>query len=301
MSTTNISNIPNPSFEEVWSITQENTKQIKEINKILQENNKQIQEKHKQLQENDKQLQEKQKESEIKITDLYILQKQTFEAIIQVQREVTTQIKELSEHVKQNDKLIKEVSEAMKETDKLVKEIGEQIKENGKLIKEVSEAIKGTDKKVKETTEQLGKFGNRFGEMEEHLVAPRITEKFNDFGYHFSEVGRNIKLYDENRQRLTEIDIFLEDDDFILCVEVKVKPDEFDVKKHINQIEIAHDYFKTRRPKEKKVIGAIAGTVFNEKLKNTIIENGMYAITPTGDTFKIGVPEGFQPKFFYNK
>jgi hypothetical protein len=38
--------------------------------------------------------------------------------------------------------------------------------------------------------------------------------------------------------------------------------------------------------------------VFDEKLKNLVIEHGLYVITPTGNTFKIDVLEGFQPKTF---
>jgi DNA repair exonuclease SbcCD ATPase subunit len=300
MSTTNnIPNIPRLSFEEVWSITQESARLIQEINKTMQENAKQTQ--------------EKQQESETKIEELRRLQKQTFEEIKQTQKQTNEQIKKTGEHLRQTDeqfkKTFEEIKQAQKQTDEQIKQTDEQIKKTDehlrqtdeqfkKTFEEIKQAQKQTDEQIKKTGEQLGNLGNRFGEMEEYLVAPGIAEKFNELNYHFSAASRNIKLYDENEQKLAEIDIMLENDDFILCVEVKMTPNEKDLRKHINRLKIVQCYFKDRRPKERKIIGAIAGTVFDEKFKNIVIENGLYAILPTGNTFKIDVPEGFQPKIF---
>jgi hypothetical protein len=180
--------------------------------------------------------------------------------------------------------------------DKRFKETAEQFKETDEKFKQLAAQSKRTDKKIKEINKQLGNLSNRFGEVEEHLVATRIADKFNELGYHFDEAGRNVKIFSD-KNVLAEIDILLENDDFILCIEVKVTPRDEDIANHIEQLKTAYDYFKTRRPKEKKVIGAIAGTVFSDKLKKAILENGMYTISPTGNTFKIDVPEGFQPAF----
>ncbi|MDR2441621.1 MAG: DUF3782 domain-containing protein [Planctomycetaceae bacterium] len=236
---------------------------FEEIRFIIQENAKLIQEINKTILENAKQLQEERKQ-------------------LQEER------KQLQEKHKQAQEKRKQAENEIEELRKLQKQTFDEIKQT----------LKQTDEQIKKTDEQLGHLGNRFGEVEEYLVAPGIAEKFNELNYHFSEAGRNIKLYDENNKKLTEIDIMLENDDFILCVEVKVSPNEKDLWKHINRLKIVQRYFKNRRPKERKIIGAIAGTVFDEEFRNIVIENGLYTIIPTGNTFKIDVPEDFQPKNF---
>jgi uncharacterized coiled-coil DUF342 family protein len=213
--------------------------------------------------------------------------------------EIRNFVRQLSEQQKQTDEQIKQLSEQQKQTDKQIKQLSEQQKQTDEQIKQLSEQQKQTDKQIKRTTAQLGKLGNRFGEVEEFLVAPGLAEKFNAFNYHFSEAARNIKITDRNTQKvMAEIDVMLENDDFILCVEVKVTPDKEDLQNHIERLKIVQQYFKDRRPKEKKIIGAIAGTVFDHELRNIVIANGLYAIMPSGNTFKIDVPEGFQPQFF---
>ncbi|MDR0337911.1 MAG: hypothetical protein LBI18_12555 [Planctomycetaceae bacterium] len=202
-----------------------------------------------------------------------------------------TRQKDAKKIKKQRQKDAKRAKEKQQETEKKIAEVWT-------LVKQTDEQIKRTEAQLKRTDEQLGKLGNRFGEVEEYLVAPSIVEKFNEFNYHFNSAGRNIKIYGENKQKIAEVDIMLENNDFILCVEVKVKPDESDIRKHIERLKIVQHYYKNRYLKEIKVIGAIAGTVFDDKLKNLVIENGLYVIVPTGNTFKIDVPEGFQPKSF---
>jgi hypothetical protein len=97
---------------------------------------------------------------------------------------------------------------------------------------------------------------------------------------------------------LAEADILLENDDFIVAVEVKSKPDQDDVDDHLARLKILQQYFKKHREKEKKVIGAVAGAIFPDKVKQTVIDCGLYAIVQSGDTIKIDVPDGFKPQLF---
>ncbi|MDR0390873.1 MAG: YraN family protein, partial [Planctomycetaceae bacterium] len=168
--------------------------------------------------------------------------------------------------------------------------------QTGEQIKQTDEQMRRTDEQLKK---QLGDLGNRFGEVEEYLVVPSIEDKFNELNYHFTAAVRNFKLMDENRKALAEIDIVLENDDFILCIEVKVKPTRSDVRNHIKRLKTAQRYYKKHRPKEMKIIGAIAGTAFRDELRDFVIANGLYVVVPSGNTFKIDVPKNFQPKCFY--
>jgi hypothetical protein len=79
-------------------------------------------------------------------------------------------------------------------------------------------------------------------------------------------------------------------------VEVQTKPTEKDIAHHIGWLEIRRDWREKRQEKPKRILGAIAGAVFPNILREQVIEAGLYVIEQTGDTMKISVPEGFKPR-----
>ena len=91
---------------------------------------------------------------------------------------------------------------------------------------------------MKETDRQLGKLGNRFGELAEHLVSPNIAQKFNDLGFRFDEISELRKVIkDEGSGRtIAEFDILLENGGSIVGVEVKSKPSYDDVDDHVKRL-----------------------------------------------------------------
>jgi hypothetical protein len=129
----------------------------------------------------------------------------------------------------------------------------------------------------------------------EHLVGPGIEEKFNELGYHFREVhtGRN-KIKDDKGEVKAEIDILMENGETVLAVEVKSKPNNKDIKEHIKRLK----KLRESRIKDdgRKIIGAIAGAVFKDNVKEAVRKAGFYVIEQSGDTMKIDMPEDFVPK-----
>ncbi|MDR2704439.1 MAG: DUF3782 domain-containing protein [Planctomycetaceae bacterium] len=285
MSTNNIPNTTDWTFEKVLFVIEQNAKQWRRESKRLA---KRLAERSaEELKELKESLQQSQKQTE----DLF---KQTDERF----KQTDERIKQTDEQIKQTDEQIKQTEELLKQ---FIKQTDEQFKQNEERFKQTDEQIKRTDEQIKRTSKQLGKLGNRFGSMEEYLVAPGMVRQFNEINYHFSGAVRNYKIYSENKKKIAEIDVMLENDDYILCVEVKTAPEGKDIRKHIERLKIAQRHFKNLRPNEKKIIGAIAGTIFSDEFKKTVIENGLYAITPSGHAFKIDVPEGFQPRIFYRE
>jgi len=160
------------------------------------------------------------------------------------------------------------------------------------MFEETDRRMKETDRRMKETDRLIGNLGNRFGELADHLVAPGIIEKFNELGYHFDSVtNRGITIYGENKKFLTEIDILLENTDFMIAVEVKVKPGEKDIEHHIKRMEILREYRSRQGYKRKMIRGAIAGAIFPENIKNAVLETGMYVLEQSGDTMRIEAPK----------
>ncbi|MDR0312000.1 MAG: hypothetical protein LBI14_00215 [Treponema sp.] len=168
----------------------------------------------------------------------------------------------------------------------------EQQEEKNREYQKQREAL---EKQMKETDRRIGELGNRFGELAEHLVAPSIMEKFNELNFRFDKRAENIELHEVgDAKAYAEIDILLENRDIAIAVEVKAKPTQKDVDKHIKRIEILRCFADNHNDK-RKYRGAMAGAIMTKAVREYVIKKGMYAIEQSGDTVYINVPVGFKP------
>ena len=165
----------------------------------------------------------------------------------------------------------------------------------GVTFEQVWALLQEVGEKQKENARQMGDLHNRFGELAEHLVAPGINERFNEMGYHFGEVmPGGVKIVEDGKTK-TQIDLLLENDDTVMAIEVKSKPDEDDIADHIRRLEILREY-RHRKNDHRQVEGAIAGAIFGEAAKRAAVKAGLYVIVQSGDTMKIEIPDGFVPR-----
>ena len=172
----------------------------------------------------------------------------------------------------------------------------EQMKETDKQIKETDRQIKETGKQIKETSRQMGLLHNRFGELAEHMVLPSIKEKFNALGFAINKTGKDIAINDaQDRYQEADIDIFLENGDFAIAIEVKVKTVQKDVDRHKERMAIVRRWADKNKDK-RQFYGAVAGAIMTEAVKKYAQKQGFYTIVQTGDTVKIDVPDGFVPR-----
>ena len=163
-------------------------------------------------------------------------------------------------------------------------------------MKETDRKIQETDRIVKENARQMGYLNNRFGELAEHLVGPSIMEKFNERGFNFTQRSSDVEIKEQDSPRaFAEIDILLENGDIVIAVEVKSKPKEEDVKKHVERMEVLRRA-ANRRKDARKYQGAIAGAIVTQAMRDYIIQNGFYLIEQSGDTVKLTIPDGFTPR-----
>ena len=173
-------------------------------------------------------------------------------------------------------------------------------------LQEVANNQRETDRIIKESQKEtdriIGKLGGRFGEMVEHLVAPNIESKFNELGFMFTRTSTNVKIINPETSKTTaEIDIFLENGDVAIAVEVKAKPNQDDVDEHIIRMEKLRRYAefsadRQNRQDNRRYQGAVAGAVFSDSVRVYTLKKGFYIIEQTGDTVKINIPEGFKAR-----
>ena len=175
----------------------------------------------------------------------------------------------------------------------MFQETDRQMKETDRLFKKLRE---DSNREWKKASKLVGGLGNRFGKLAEHMVVPNIEKKFNDLGFHFKESAKNKKIWDhESGKILAEIDILLENDDTVIALEIKVKPEHKDVDDHVDQMEVLRRS-GNRAQDPRKYLGAIAGAIMEESVRAYILKKGFYVIEQTGDTMQIYAPEGFKPR-----
>ena len=194
--------------------------------------------------------------------------------------------------------LIRQTSLQMEETDRMIKEMAkeaaERTKETDRMIKEVAKEMKETDRKMKETNRQISKLGSRIGEIVESMVNGHIVEKFQALGYDVTQHCRE-KLFKYKRLKLHgEIDLFLEDGDTAILIEVKTKLETADVREHIERIEKYRRYIDATSGDKRSFIGAVAGAIVTDEALAYAHQNGLYVIVQSGEAVKILTPpKGF--------
>jgi len=211
----------------------------------------------------------------------------TYEGILELFRQTDRKIQELAEQVK-------ETSEQMKETDRQIKETDRQVKETSEQMKETDRQMKETDRQMKETDRKLSRLGSRIGELVENMVKGNIVEKFQAFGYEVTQYSRN-KLFNYKKLGIRgEIDLFLEDGDIAILIEVKTTFETADVRAHIERIEKYRRYTEATSGDKRRFIGVIAGAVVTEEAEAFAHQNGMYVIEQSGNAVEIlKPPKGF--------
>ena len=161
-------------------------------------------------------------------------------------------------------------------------------------LMETREQQKETDRQIKEIGKRFGDFTNRFGEVVEYMIAPNLQEKFHDFGYDFQEASTNHKVRDNKNKISFQIDVFLQNGDTALLVEIKTKLLISDINNHIIRLEKMRKYADLRGDK-RIFLGAVAGIVVENDEREYALNNGFYLIEPSGENFNITPPHN-KPK-----
>ena len=156
-----------------------------------------------------------------------------------------------------------------------------------------------TDRVLKKTTEEVGKLGNSMGRVIERMVAGQnIAKQFHEkFGYVIESHSRNKTFGDALPKDMRgEIDLFLENGDIAIVIEVKTTFKAKNVgvlKDKLERFRRASDMKGDKR----RFIGAIAGAVIEGDAMSVAHENGFYVIVQSGKTMEIvDVPEGFEAR-----
>jgi hypothetical protein len=170
--------------------------------------------------------------------------------------------------------------------------------ENREQIRENAEQQRETERYLKERGEivdkRIGALTNLFGDVTEAMIAPKICEKFDEFRFNFLRANSNVRFNDRVNNISFEVDILLENGDKAMLVEVKTKLTIERVIKNIERLEKMRIYANLHGDK-RIFLGAVAGIVVADEVKNYALNQGLYLIEYSGENFYITIPDG-QPK-----
>ncbi|MCL1928843.1 MAG: hypothetical protein FWG07_08650, partial [Treponema sp.] len=164
--------------------------------------------------------------------------------------------------------------------------------------KEVSEGLKKTKKRQEkdalEFNKRLGALTSLFGDVTEAMIAPKICEKFEEFGFIFPRANPNVRFNDRINNISFEVDILLENGDRAMLLEVKTKLTAERVNKNIERLEKMRKYADLHGDK-RIFLGAVAGIVVADEVRSYALNQGFYFIEYAGENFYITPPNG-KPK-----
>ena len=123
------------------------------------------------------------------------------------------------------------------------------------------------------------------------MVAPKLCEKFIEFGLVFPRANLNVIVNDKINDISFEIDILLENVYKAMLVEVKTKLTEERINKHIIRLEKMRRYADLHGDK-RTFLGAVAGFAITDDVRKHALERSFYIIEPDGENFNIIPPSG---------
>jgi len=163
-----------------------------------------------------------------------------------------------------------------------------------KRQEELNLSQKETDRIVKEIGKRFGDFTNSFGDVVEHLIAPNLLEKFKALGFDFEEASTRHKIRNKKHDISFEIDVFLQNGDTAMLVEIKANLTISDINKHITRLEKMRKWADLRGDSEPKVrrrfLGAVAGIVVEKDEREYALNQGFFLIEPSGEDYTITSP-----------
>jgi hypothetical protein len=191
----------------------------------------------------------------------------------------------------ETDKKFQKTDEKFQETERLMKE---RSQETERLMKEHSQEtekkFQEAEKLVRQNQKMMGDLGRKFGKIIEHMFIPNLEEKFNALGYEFGKAGPNVRIANKKHNIFAEIDVFLENGDCALAVEVKTQASTEDVQEHVDRMKKLRQYFDLQNDK-RKLFGAIAAAVILDNVRDYAFKQGFYVIKQSGDNVRVEEPE----------
>jgi len=176
----------------------------------------------------------------------------------------------------------------------LFRETREQMKETDRKIERMSQE---TDRQIRRMSKEIGALGSRTGRIIESMVKGDIVAQFQALDYNVTQCSQNRSFRYKELGICGEVDLFLENGEIAILIEVKTTLERADVREHIERLEKYRRYVDATGHDKRHFIGAVAGAVVSDEVADFAMKNGMYVIVQSGKAVEIvEPPERFQAK-----
>ncbi len=192
---------------------------------------------------------------------------------------------------------LQEVGKRLDQVGEEIRELREALREQGRETERLREALREqgreTDQKIRELS---ALFTTQWGKLVEALVEPGTVNLFRERGIKVRRSARRVEVEDEQGRKLAEYDIFLENDEEVVIIEVKTTVKKEDVDELLEKLK----EFKKLNPKYKgyRVYGAVAGLGYDEGVDRYAYRCGLFVLKSEGGVIRIANDPAFKPRIW---
>jgi hypothetical protein len=216
------------------------------------------------------------------------------EAMKQAQEETNLALRRTTQDL--SEKLHKTTLELRRTTQDLSEKLHKTTLELRRTTQDLSEKLHKTTLELSESIHDIdsnvGGVNRRLGKVVELVVLPGLMEKMNqEYGYQFDNVAPN-KKFTADGQLYAEMDLFLENGESVMAVEAKTRLTEGMVNAFVNKLELLRQHEVKAGLVGKTIYAAMAGIIFDDNAKKSVLEKGIYlvGIDQNNDKIKIEKP-----------
>ena len=187
-------------------------------------------------------------------------------------------LRELAERQADTDRQLKEGDLLRRENERI---LNEKFAETDRQLKETDRQLKLTDRQITNLGKMIGGVSNNHGSFaEEYFINSFKKGKRNFFGEKYDKLVK-FELVEEENKTKAEYDILLVNGKSVAIIEVKFKAHDKNIGQVINKVRPFRQKFPEYQ--NHKVYLGLASMVFDEKLEQDCIQNGIAVIKQSGD------------------
>jgi len=187
-----------------------------------------------------------------------------------------------------------EYREQQKEAERKWEEYREQRKEYDRKHEEAERKWQQTREDMKEANQRHGKLSDRIGDLIQAMVYGGIKRLFRELGYDFDVINQKYNFGNKELGIYGEVDLFLENGELALLVEVKTNLSMKDVREHKERLEDFRRVADVKNDK-RRFLAAVGGGVIQDNVRDFALKQGMFVVQQSGENVEILVPKG-KPK-----
>ena len=157
--------------------------------------------------------------------------------------------------------------------------------------KEYEESRKALELQVQAANKKVEKLGGRISDLIEDMVRGGAVRLFQELGYEFTQCSRSVEFDNKKLNICGEIDLFLENGEYALLIEVKTNLSVDDVKDHVERLR-EYRLFADTRGDKRRFIAAAGGGVVRSNVRTFALKQGLFVIQQSGENIEVISPEG---------